>query len=61
MRKRVVLKTGDLVRAFNNRGQVLVGAEVTDRIKQGSVCVHEGGWPDLDPKAAFVRTAVVTC
>ncbi|HCE4705589.1 TPA: molybdopterin guanine dinucleotide-containing S/N-oxide reductase, partial [Vibrio parahaemolyticus] len=31
------IKTGDLVRAFNNRGQVLVGAEVTDRIKQGSV------------------------
>lgn len=37
------IKTGDLVRAFNNRGQVLVGAEVTDRIKQGSVCIHEGG------------------
>lgn len=42
------IKTGDLVRAHNGRGQVLVGALVTDGIKQGSVCIHEGGWPDLD-------------
>lgn len=49
------IKTGDLVRAFNNRGQVLVGAEVTDRIKQGSVCIHEGGWPDLDPKTGICK------
>lgn len=38
------IKTGDLVRAFNGRGQVLVGALVTDGIKQGSVCIHEGGY-----------------
>ncbi|EGQ8808365.1 trimethylamine-N-oxide reductase 2 [Vibrio parahaemolyticus] len=49
------IKTGDLVRAFNNRGQVLVGAEVTDRIKQGSVCIHEGGWLDLDPKTGICK------
>ena len=41
------IKTGDLVRAFNDRGQLLVGALVTDGIKQGAVCIHEGGWPDL--------------
>ncbi|UJF17770.1 trimethylamine-N-oxide reductase 2 [Vibrio sp. SS-MA-C1-2] len=40
------IKDGDLVRAFNGRGQVLVGAHVTDGIKQGTVCIHEGAWPD---------------
>ncbi|YCO02329.1 molybdopterin guanine dinucleotide-containing S/N-oxide reductase [Vibrio sp. VNB-15] len=49
------IKTGDLVRAFNGRGQVLVGALVTDGIKQGSVCIHEGGWPDLDAKTGICK------
>nr|WP_305129856.1 molybdopterin dinucleotide binding domain-containing protein [Vibrio campbellii] len=49
------IKTGDLVRAFNGRGQVLVGALVTDGIKQSSVCIHEGGWPDLDPKTGICK------
>ncbi|MET3067396.1 molybdopterin guanine dinucleotide-containing S/N-oxide reductase [Atlantibacter hermannii] len=39
---------GDLVRVWNARGQVLTGAKVTDGIKQGVVCIHEGAWPDLD-------------
>ncbi|MGL5108956.1 MAG: molybdopterin dinucleotide binding domain-containing protein, partial [Vibrio ordalii] len=42
------IKDGDLVRAYNQRGQVLVGALITDGIKQGSVCIHEGAWPDFD-------------
>ncbi|WP_045465799.1 molybdopterin guanine dinucleotide-containing S/N-oxide reductase [Vibrio hyugaensis] len=49
------IKTGDLVRAYNGRGQVLVGALVTDGIKQGSVCIHEGGWPDLDKKTGICK------
>ncbi|MDB1124366.1 trimethylamine-N-oxide reductase 2 [Vibrio algarum] len=49
------IKNGDLVRAFNARGQVLVGALVTDGIKQGSVCIHEGGWPDLDRKTGLCK------
>ncbi|WP_153448716.1 molybdopterin guanine dinucleotide-containing S/N-oxide reductase [Vibrio algicola] len=49
------IKDGDLVRAFNQRGQVLVGAKVTDGIKQGSVCIHEGAWPDFDPKTGIDR------
>ncbi|WP_165310641.1 molybdopterin guanine dinucleotide-containing S/N-oxide reductase [Vibrio ziniensis] len=49
------IKTGDLVRAFNQRGQVLVGAEVTDRIKQGSVCIHEGAWPDFDKQSGICK------
>ena len=30
------------------RGQILTGAVVTDGIKKGVVCVHEGAWPDLE-------------
>ncbi|AIR64424.1 molybdopterin guanine dinucleotide-containing S/N-oxide reductase [Cedecea neteri] len=39
---------GDLVRVWNARGQVLVGAQVTDGIRPGVVCIHQGAWPDLD-------------
>ncbi len=46
---------GDLVRAYNQRGQVLVGAVVTNRIKVGSVCIHEGGWPDLDKQSGLCK------
>lgn len=49
------IKTGDLVRAHNGRGQVLVGALVTDGIKQGSVCIHEGGWLDLDKDTGLCK------
>ena len=42
------IKTGDLVRAFNDRGECLVGALVTDGIRKGAVCIHEGAWPDFD-------------
>lgn len=49
------IKDGDLVRAFNQRGQVLVGAHVSDGIKKGSVCIHEGAWPDLDPKTGMCK------
>jgi biotin/methionine sulfoxide reductase len=36
------------VRVWNHRGQVLVGALVTDGIRPGVICIHEGAWPDLD-------------
>jgi trimethylamine-N-oxide reductase (cytochrome c) len=49
------IKSGDLVRAYNSRGQVLVGALLTDGIKQGSVCIHEGAWPDLDKKTGICK------
>ncbi|VFS49154.1 Trimethylamine-N-oxide reductase 2 precursor [Budvicia aquatica] len=48
------IANGDLVRAFNDRGQVLVGALVSDGIKPGIVCIHEGAWPDLDPAAGGI-------
>lgn len=49
------IQTGDLVKAFNAQGAVLVGALVTERIKQGSVCIHEGAWVDLDPMTGICR------
>lgn len=37
---------GDIVRVFNDRGQTLAGAVVTDRIRPGVVLMCEGGWYD---------------
>lgn len=37
---------GDVVRVFNDRGQVLAGAVVTDAVRPSVVVVHEGGWYD---------------
>ncbi|QRG80300.1 trimethylamine-N-oxide reductase 2 [Citrobacter sp. R56] len=42
------ISDGDLVRVWNGRGQVLVGARVSDGIKPGIICIHEGAWPDLE-------------
>ncbi len=39
---------GDVVRVWNHRGQVLAGAVVSDGIKPGVICIHQGAWPDLD-------------
>ena len=42
---------GDIVRVFNNRGQMLAGAKITDAIRPGVIRVHEGGWFDpVDPR-----------
>ncbi len=38
--------TGDVVRVFNDRGQTLAGAIVTDDIREGAVVLHEGSWYD---------------
>lgn len=37
---------GDLVRAFNDRGQILVGAVVTENVRSGAVRISEGAWFD---------------
>lgn len=53
------IKTGDLVRVYNQRGQVLAGAKVTDGIKQGSVCIAQGAWLDLDPNTGICKNGNV--
>lgn len=40
------IKDGDVVRVFNDRGQILAGAKVTDHIRPGVIRVNEGGWYD---------------
>lgn len=40
------ITSGDIVRIFNKRGQVLAGAVVTDGIIKGTVALYEGGWYD---------------
>ncbi len=40
------IQNGDIVRIFNERGQVLAGAVVTDGIIKGTVALHEGAWYD---------------
>ncbi|WP_372575150.1 trimethylamine-N-oxide reductase TorA [Ruegeria jejuensis] len=37
---------GDIVRVFNDRGQILAGAVVTDKIMPGVIRIQEGGWFD---------------
>ncbi|WP_316858903.1 trimethylamine-N-oxide reductase TorA [uncultured Cohaesibacter sp.] len=37
---------GDVVRVFNDRGQILTGAVVTDKVRKGVLRVQEGGWFD---------------
>ncbi|AFJ45267.1 molybdopterin guanine dinucleotide-containing S/N-oxide reductase [Shimwellia blattae] len=45
---------GDLVRVWNACGQVLAGALVSDGIRPGVICIHEGAWPDLAPEAGGI-------
>jgi trimethylamine-N-oxide reductase (cytochrome c) len=40
------IKDGDLVRVFNDRGQIIAGAKVTESIRPGVIRVNEGGWYD---------------
>ena len=35
---------GDVVRVFNDRGQILAGAHLTDDVAAGVIVVSEGGW-----------------
>jgi len=37
---------GDVVRVFNDRGQILAGALISDAIRPGVIRVNEGGWFD---------------
>ena len=42
------IKDGDIVRAFNDRGAMLIPANVTERIMPGVVAIPQGAWFDLD-------------
>jgi trimethylamine-N-oxide reductase (cytochrome c) len=57
--KKYGIADGDLVRCYNDRGEVLVGALVSDGIKEGTVCIHEGAWPDQDKGEGICRNGGV--
>ncbi|NVJ92791.1 MAG: trimethylamine-N-oxide reductase TorA [Methylocystaceae bacterium] len=40
------IKDGDIVRIFNDRGQILTGAIVSEDIRPSVIRVYEGGWYD---------------
>ena len=40
------LKSGDVARVFNGRGETLAGVIVTQYVKKGVVRMQEGGWWD---------------
>jgi trimethylamine-N-oxide reductase (cytochrome c) len=40
------IKHGEIVRVYNDRGQILAGAKATDAIRPGAARVSEGGWYD---------------
>lgn len=45
------LADGDIVRVFNDRGQILCGVKTSERLLPGVVWVAYGSWPDLlEPK-----------
>ncbi|MRI32791.1 trimethylamine-N-oxide reductase TorA [Endozoicomonas sp. OPT23] len=38
------IRNGDVVRVFNDRGQALTGAVISDRFRQGVIRIFEGAW-----------------
>ena len=46
--ERLGIRTGDVVDVWNDRGQVVVPAYVTERCMPGVAVLYEGAWMDLD-------------
>ncbi len=47
------IKDGDIVRVFNDRGEILCGARVSDSVRPGVLQVSEGGWYDPAKRGAI--------
>lgn len=44
------IKNGDMIRIFNDRGEVHIAAKVTPRMMPGVVALGEGAWYSPDSK-----------
>lgn len=44
------IKDGDLIEVYNDRGALVVGAVVSEKIMKGVISIYEGCWPSLDSK-----------
>ncbi|KPC54586.1 Dimethyl sulfoxide/trimethylamine N-oxide reductase precursor [Amantichitinum ursilacus] len=44
------IEDGDIVELYNERGTIVVGARLSDKIMPGVVSIQEGAWPQLDRK-----------
>ena len=44
--KRLNIKQGEIVEVFNDRGALLAGALVSDKVREGVVIIQEGAWYD---------------
>lgn len=52
------IKDGDLVRVFNDRGEIHIPAKVTSRVMPGVVCLPQGGWFTPDENGVDKRGAI---
>jgi anaerobic dimethyl sulfoxide reductase subunit A len=55
--KRLGIRTGDTVEAWNGRGRIVLPAYVTERCMPGVVVVFEGAWMDRDKERASIAPA----
>ncbi|SDD66866.1 trimethylamine-N-oxide reductase (cytochrome c) [Cupriavidus sp. YR651] len=44
------IREGDAVELYNERGAIVVGAVLSDKIMRGVVSIYEGAWPQIDRK-----------
>ena len=49
------IETGDMVRVFNDHGEILIEAKVTDRIMPGVGAIPQGMWHDADMAVSYTH------
>ncbi len=55
---RLNIETGSHVKLYNNKGEVIVLAEVTDKVAVGVLCCAKGAWCDSSPTGQTVNALI---